>query len=105
MKDHATMPNTKPDTDKLFCTIFILQVIGLKTQLKYYTKVEAWLRHKLGDVECNNVLSRAVYLFNIGTNDYISRFLTNSTMLASSDSRSQYVDTVIGNLTSVVKVS
>ncbi|KAL3511573.1 hypothetical protein ACH5RR_024290 [Cinchona calisaya] len=82
------------------------EVINLNKQLLYYTKVEAWLRHKLGNVESKRVLSRAVYLFSIGTNDYISPFLiTNSTiMLASSSrSRSQYVDMVIGNLTTVVK--
>lgn len=78
-------------------------VIGLKTQLRYYTKVKAWLTHKLGDVESNMILSRAVYLFSIGTNDYISPFLANSTMLANSGSHSKYVELVIGNLTSVVK--
>nr|XP_027121901.1 GDSL esterase/lipase 5-like isoform X1 [Coffea arabica] len=82
---------------------FIFQVIGLRTQLRYYTKVKAWLRHELGDVESNMILSRAVYLFSIGTNDYTSTFLTNSTMLANSGSPSNYVGMVIGNLTSVVK--
>jgi hypothetical protein len=45
-----------------------------------------------------------VYLFSIGTNDYMSPFLTNSTIL-NSYSKSEYVGIVIGNLTSVIKVS
>ncbi|TQE08706.1 hypothetical protein C1H46_005690 [Malus baccata] len=78
------------------------EVINLKTQLKYYKKVETWFRHKLGDVEAKVTLSRGVYLFNIGTNDYISPFLTNSPMLKSY-SRSRYVEMVVGNLTSVIQ--
>lgn len=79
-------------------------VINLKKQLLYYTKVEARLRHELGNLESEMILSNAIYLFSIGTNDYISPFLVaNSTMLASSRSRSQYVEMVIGNLTTVVK--
>ncbi|XP_021819944.1 GDSL esterase/lipase 5-like [Prunus avium] len=77
-------------------------VIDLKTQLKYYKKVEKWFRHKLGDVEAKVTLSRAVYLFSIGTNDYISPFLTNSPILKSY-SQSQYIGMVIGNLTSVIR--
>lgn len=80
------------------------QVIDLKTQLKYYNKVVIWLRHKLGNFEAKMRLSRAVYLFSIGSNDYMSPFLTNSTIL-DSYSESEYVGMVIGNLTTVIKVS
>ncbi|KAJ0074952.1 hypothetical protein Patl1_33828 [Pistacia atlantica] len=41
------------------------------------------------------ILSKAVFLFSIGSNDYTSPFLTNST--------SRYVGMVIGNLTTVLK--
>lgn len=80
-------------------------MIDLRTQLKYYKKVETWLRKKLGNdnVEVKAALSRAVYLFSIGTNDYMSLFLTNSTVL-NSYSKSEYVQMVIGNLTNVIKV-
>uniref|UniRef100_A0A5B7CAH1 GDSL esterase/lipase 5-like n=1 Tax=Davidia involucrata TaxID=16924 RepID=A0A5B7CAH1_DAVIN len=77
-------------------------VINLKTQLSYYKKVEAWLREKLGDVEAKMTLSRAVYLFSIGSNDYMSPFLTNSTILDSYN-KSEYVGMVIGNLTILIK--
>lgn len=80
------------------------QVIDLKTQFRYFKKVETWFKQKLGNVEAKMTLSKAVYLFSIGTNDYMSTFLTNSTML-DSYSDTEYVGIVIGNLTAVIKVS
>lgn len=77
-------------------------VIDLKTQLSFYKKVETWLRSKLGKVEAKMTLTKAVYLFSIGTNDYTSLFLTNSTLL-DSYSKSEYVGIVIGNLTTIIK--
>ncbi|KAH7565668.1 hypothetical protein JRO89_XS09G0242300 [Xanthoceras sorbifolium] len=79
-------------------------VINLETQLGYYKKVESWLREKLGNDEAKMIISRAVYLFSIGSNDYISPFLTNNfTLLINSSSDSKYVGIVIGNLTRVIK--
>ncbi|XP_062087922.1 GDSL esterase/lipase 5-like [Humulus lupulus] len=77
-------------------------VIDLKTQLRYYKEVEAWLRKKLGNVGTEVTLSKAVYLVSIGSNDYLSLSLTNSTIL-NSYSQSQYIEMVIGNLTAVIK--
>ncbi|KAJ9179463.1 hypothetical protein P3X46_011250 [Hevea brasiliensis] len=77
-------------------------VIDLKTQLSYYKKVENWLRDKLGNNEARMTISKAVHLFSIGSNDYMSPFLTNSTVLRSY-SNSRYVGMVIGNLTAVLK--
>ncbi|KAK3220612.1 hypothetical protein Dsin_014582 [Dipteronia sinensis] len=78
-------------------------VINLKTQLNYYKKVESWLREKLGNDEAKLIITRAVYLFSIGTNDYSSPFLTNNFTLLNSSSHSEYVGIVIGNLTTVIK--
>ncbi|KAI4355373.1 hypothetical protein L6164_004154 [Bauhinia variegata] len=78
------------------------EVIPLKTQARYFKKVSNSLRHKLGSLEAKNLLSRAVYLFGIGSNDYLSQFLTRSNLLASY-SHSEYVGLVIGNLTTVIK--
>lgn len=88
-------------TDQL---IIPFQVIDLKTQLSYYSKVESWLRQKLGNDEAKMTISRAVYLFSIGSNDYMSPFLTNSTILNNYPD-STYVGMVIGNLTTTIKVS
>ncbi|KAM7254428.1 hypothetical protein ACFE04_003808 [Oxalis oulophora] len=85
-------------------TTFQGEVIDLQTQLSHYKKVEHRLRDELGNDESKKkkYLSKAVYLFSIGTNDYMSLFVTNSTML-NSFSHSQYVGTVIRNLTVVIK--
>ncbi|KAF3456007.1 hypothetical protein FNV43_RR00650 [Rhamnella rubrinervis] len=79
-----------------------VKVIDLGTQLEYYKKVETWLRNKLGNAEAKARLSRAVYLFSIGSDDHLSLFLTNSTML-NYYNKSQYIGMVIGNLTSAIK--
>ncbi|KAL2555180.1 GDSL esterase/lipase 5 [Forsythia ovata] len=78
-------------------------VIDLRTQLKYFKKEvnTARLIKKVGVFDSKTFLSNAVYLFSIGTNDYISPFvLKNSSMLPS---HREYVAMVIGNLTQVVR--
>ncbi|GKC11128.1 lipase, GDSL [Tanacetum coccineum] len=79
-------------------------VISLQTQLSNHKRVEERLRKIYGSTEAKNTLSKAVYMFSIGTNDYISPYLiTNSTHFNSLYSNSQLVQIVIGNLTSVIK--
>ncbi|GLT59999.1 hypothetical protein SLA2020_327900 [Shorea laevis] len=77
-------------------------VIGLKTQLRYFKKVEKRLTRKLGNDEGKMTVSKAVYLFSIGSNDYMSPFLTNSSTL-NTYTDSTFVGMVIGNLTSIIK--
>lgn len=77
-------------------------VIPFKTQGRNFKKVTAWLRHKLGSSEAKLLLSKAVYMFSIGTNDYLSPFLTDSLVL-NSYSHSEYVGIVVGNFTSIIK--
>lgn len=78
----------------------ILQVINLHEQLRNYKKVESKFRYKFGDVKARKRLTKAVYMFSIGGNDYSSSstFLTNYP-------KSEYVDMVIGNITFVITVS
>ncbi|KAJ8448292.1 hypothetical protein Cgig2_025216 [Carnegiea gigantea] len=76
-------------------------VIDLHMQVRNYKKVEKWLRKKLGERKARKRMKKAVYLFSIGTNDYMSLFLTNSTFLTAYTT-SQYVDMVISNITSVI---
>lgn len=61
------------------------------------------MKSRLGEVEAKVTLSRAVYLFSIGSNDYTSIFLTNSSVL-NTYSKPEYVGIVIGNLTATIKV-
>ncbi|XP_021688461.2 GDSL esterase/lipase 2 [Hevea brasiliensis] len=77
-------------------------VIDLKTQLNYFKNVEKQLRQKLGESETKTLLSRAIYLFSIGTNDYLEPSTKNSSLLQFF-SREEYVGMVIGNLTTVIK--
>ncbi|XP_055961787.1 GDSL esterase/lipase 1-like isoform X2 [Mercurialis annua] len=77
-------------------------VIDLTTQLGYFKNVKKKLRKKLGHRVTEALLSKAIYLFNIGVNDYAAPPQTNSTILHHYTNQ-QYVQIVIGNLTTVVK--
>ncbi|KAB1218305.1 GDSL esterase/lipase 2 [Morella rubra] len=77
-------------------------VVDLQAQLSYFKNLIGLLRQKLGDADARALLGRALYLFSIGTNDYVAPFATNSSGLLSY-SREEYVDMVIGNLTIVIK--
>ncbi|KAK7285684.1 hypothetical protein RJT34_20462 [Clitoria ternatea] len=73
-------------------------VIDLNTQLSYFKKVSKVLRQQLGDKETTRLLAKAVYLINIGINDYMISMSQNST-----SSTEKYVGMVVGNLTTVIK--
>ncbi|KAI4355382.1 hypothetical protein L6164_004162 [Bauhinia variegata] len=76
------------------------QVLNLNTQLNHFKNVSKLLRHEIGDVEATKeLLSNAVYLFNVGTNDYFVYLANQSNVF----SPQQYVDLVIGNLTTVIQ--
>ncbi|GMY22662.1 integrator complex subunit 9 like [Fagus crenata] len=79
-------------------------VIDLNTQLNYFKNMETKLRQQVGEKEAKALLVQAVYLVSIGNNDYIVPFNPNSTVLQSY-SEEEYVNMVIGNLTTVIKVS
>ncbi|KAL5583393.1 hypothetical protein UlMin_015835 [Ulmus minor] len=78
------------------------KVINLGTQLGYFKEVSQHLRKKLGDAEAKALLSRAVYLFNVGSNDYIVPFKINSSVLQSYTPK-EFVGQVIGNITEVTQ--
>ncbi|OMO66061.1 Lipase, GDSL [Corchorus olitorius] len=77
-------------------------VIDLKTQLKYFKDVEKLLRGKLGNSEAKALISKAVYLFHIGANDYGFLLTANSTMFQTF-TKQQFVEMVVGNLTDTIK--
>ncbi|KAL3568461.1 hypothetical protein D5086_031112 [Populus alba] len=58
-------------------------IMDLKTQLSNFKNMEKQLRQKLGASEVKTLLSTAVYIFSIGTNDYMVPFTSNSTVLQS----------------------
>ena len=61
------------------------------------------LRASTGEEEANTLLVKAVYLICIGSNDYFVPFTTNSSVLKSY-SPEKYVNMVIGNLTTAIRV-
>jgi len=65
--------------------------------LTYFKNVKKVLSHRLGDEETTTLLAKAVYLINIGGNDY---FVENSSLYT----HEKYVSIVVGNLTTVIKV-
>ncbi|KAK2970485.1 hypothetical protein RJ640_023668, partial [Escallonia rubra] len=77
-------------------SLLVELVNNLNTQLTYFKDVEKQLVHKLGDDEATQLLSKVVFLVNIGTNDYGS-------LVNYSGSHGKYVEMVIGNLTVVIK--
>ncbi|XP_022762418.1 GDSL esterase/lipase 1-like [Durio zibethinus] len=77
-------------------------VIGLKTQVSYFKKVKKSLQQELGDAKAHKLLSRAVYLISIGTNDYLFPFSRNSSV-RQSYLEEEFVAMVIGNMTISIK--
>ncbi|EXC01345.1 GDSL esterase/lipase 1 [Morus notabilis] len=76
--------------------------IDLGTQFRYFKNVTRELKQKLGDEKAKVLLSRAVYMISIGSNDYVFPFTINSTVLQSY-SPPEFVRLVAGNITSVIQ--
>ncbi|ESQ48559.1 hypothetical protein EUTSA_v10022376mg [Eutrema salsugineum] len=77
-------------------------VIPLGSQLNNFKNVEKMFKEKLGDAETKRIISRAVYLIQIGPNDYFYPFSVNASHFQS-NSKDKFVDYVIGNTTTVIE--
>ncbi|KAI8569463.1 hypothetical protein RHMOL_Rhmol02G0281500 [Rhododendron molle] len=77
-------------------------VIDLHMQLIYFKNVKKVLEQHMGETEAKKILSTAVYLFSVGSNDYILPFVTNSSFFQF-NSPEDYAKMVIGNITDVIK--
>ncbi|KAL9228486.1 hypothetical protein vseg_004063 [Gypsophila vaccaria] len=78
------------------------EVISLDMQLDNYRKFTETLTVRLGNEATAQLFSKSVYLFSTGATDYAYLLLTNSTFLTTY-SKSDIVDMVIANITSVVR--
>ncbi|TXG61708.1 hypothetical protein EZV62_013071 [Acer yangbiense] len=78
-------------------------VIDLPTQLKNFEVVQKSLIEKLGEAEAEKVISEAVYLISIGSNDYMGGYLGNPKMQETYNYQT-YIGMVIGNLTQTIQV-
>ncbi|XP_043817791.1 GDSL esterase/lipase 1-like [Manihot esculenta] len=76
-------------------------VIHLKGQLSNFKNVKKRLRHKLGDSETEALLSKAIYLFSFGTNDYGK--VTDGFSVLHYYSSEEYVGMVVDNFTTGIK--
>lgn len=90
----------------MFFFIALCQTISLNAQLNYFNNLETLLRQERGEKEANVLLDRAIYFFSIGGNDYFVPFASNSSMqFLQSYSKQDYVNMVIGNLTTVIMIT
>uniref|UniRef100_A0A803KQW8 Uncharacterized protein n=1 Tax=Chenopodium quinoa TaxID=63459 RepID=A0A803KQW8_CHEQI len=80
------------------------KAINLKMQLDYFVEMVQNLTKQVGKSEANRLLSRAVYLFDIGKNDYVTLLQMNREKRPlSSSEKSLYVKQILGNLTIHIK--
>ncbi|KAF5466290.1 hypothetical protein F2P56_016231 [Juglans regia] len=77
-------------------------VIDLHTQLSNFKTMKTLLKKEIGEAEAKTLVSRAVYMTSIGGNDYAAPYTANSSLFQSY-SPEEYVDMVIGNLTTVIE--
>ncbi|KAL3511574.1 hypothetical protein ACH5RR_024291 [Cinchona calisaya] len=73
-------------------------VVSLKMQLRNFEKVEKQLRLDIGEKGANGLVSNAVYLFSIGTNDCVT-----PSSVFNSYAPEDYASMVIGNISAVFK--
>lgn len=79
--------------------------INLKRQVDYFVQMVQKLKQQVGEGTANQLLSEAVYLFNIAGNDYVNLLQKNVKKLPVSNfKRNQRINMVIGNLTTHIKV-
>ncbi|KAL4555458.1 hypothetical protein LXL04_038077 [Taraxacum kok-saghyz] len=57
-------------------TSAVLSVIPLWREVEYYKEYQTKLRSYLGDEKANTVISEAVYLISMGTNDFLENYYT-----------------------------
>ncbi|CAI9094432.1 OLC1v1030174C1 [Oldenlandia corymbosa var. corymbosa] len=75
-----------------------LQAISLKEQMMYFKDVEKQLRKRIGDRETQELLSNAVYMFDIGVND-----LSEPDPMYRNFTSQDYIDIIVANFTDVLK--
>ncbi|KAF8012819.1 hypothetical protein BT93_I0855 [Corymbia citriodora subsp. variegata] len=72
----------------------------LKLQLNYFEEVVKGLKKQLGDADTRKLLSKSVYLFSIGGNDYNA---VQNNPKATASFRKMYMTMILGNITAGIK--
>lgn len=80
------------------------QTINLKKQVDYYVQMVQKLKQQVGEGPAKQLLSEAVYLFNIAGNDYVTLLQKNVKKLPLSNfKKKRQLNMIIGNLTIHIK--
>ncbi|KAG2380923.1 GDSL esterase/lipase [Vigna angularis] len=82
-------------------SILLREVIDLKTQAIYLKDLKNVFSQRLGKAIAEDIVSKSVYLFSIGGNDYGSLLNPDSNLVLPPGDHQGFVDIVIGNLTDV----
>lgn len=70
--------NMSGPRDLTLITSFPLQsVIPLWKEIEYYKEYQKQLRGYLGEEKANMVLTEALYLISLGTNDFLENYYVN----------------------------
>ncbi|XP_074288203.1 GDSL lipase-like [Silene latifolia] len=77
--------------------------INLKKQINYFLKMIPQLKRQVGEAEATRLLSKAVYLFNIAGNDYVTLFQNNLKKTISDDQKTSFMNQILGNITIHIK--
>ncbi|KAL2932959.1 GDSL esterase/lipase 4 [Bienertia sinuspersici] len=80
------------------------RTINLKKQVDYFKEMVIKLKQQLGVAQANKLLSEAVYMFNIGGNDYVNLLEKNVKKLPLSNfKKKRRMNKVLGDLTIHIK--
>ncbi|KAL9235519.1 hypothetical protein vseg_010270 [Gypsophila vaccaria] len=77
--------------------------LHIKRQMKFFKEMISKLKEQVGEEEANKVLSKAVYLINIGANDYVTLYQNNLGKTIPSSKKTSLMNHVIGNITLHIK--
>ncbi|KAH9614993.1 hypothetical protein KSS87_001351 [Heliosperma pusillum] len=67
--------------------------------IDYFMKIIPKLKEQVGEEETSRLLSKAVYLFNIAGNDYVTLFQNNLKKKIPSSHKNEFMNTILGNIT------
>ncbi|WCJ25199.1 GDSL lipase [Euphorbia peplus] len=79
------------------------KTIVLKNQVGYFKKVRMHLRKRLGAKSADKLLSKAIFLFSIGINNYTQQFNRNSSCFDALVCKKEFVKMVASNVSAVLK--
>ncbi|KAL8139217.1 hypothetical protein V2J09_005238 [Rumex salicifolius] len=107
----CVLSDIRPGTliNKLVCTYACTCIghmqINLKMQVNYFGQMVQKLKTQIGAAQSSKLLKQAVYLFNIGGNDYANLISTtiNTQSILTPAYKTHYINMVLANLTTHIQ--